>query len=599
MALTRVNGNLITSGTITGNLFLNNTITGDKIGLTAITSNLIASAAVTGDKIGLTAITSNLIASAAVTGDKIGLTAITSNLIATGVTLTSPVLASANLTTALTLAGATGNSGQVLTSAGSGLPTWSTPSSGAFGSDLSYEDYFLTTSSALDVSVSAVPFLEALSLDGTSELILLGASSSLHAVVYNTSTDTFGTPILIRTGNFSTSRTIAEAKINVTSVLVCSLPTTNTALETVVLTISGSTITVGTALTTTLAATSSLVQANTRLVAVGSSFVLNYFTTANSLPKFRAITVSGTTPSIGSELAYTGGTLASQHHSYAHSANTLLHLSMTEATTIFVLPITVSGTSLTAGTAATTAITNSTFMISGVLDNSRYALHFVNTTGKGAVISVAGSAASINIASNTTSVGSFSPSMQVFGNQAIIVNGGASSNFNVITDTGGVATLGTDLAVPAAGIPIGFLSTGKIFFATSASGDSSYYQIGISSGSAVLEKTFQNMTTTYSLSADQIVQTPAGYGRPLSGLSRTSSGAGAGLRTSTGKVCNGTSSTFPFTLSFDGTVQAKIQQSANRFTAYNDGISTAVVWGMPGILSASATNIQLRKVTLV
>jgi len=43
MALTRVNGNLITSGTITGNLFLNNTITGDKIGLTAITSNLIAS----------------------------------------------------------------------------------------------------------------------------------------------------------------------------------------------------------------------------------------------------------------------------------------------------------------------------------------------------------------------------------------------------------------------------------------------------------------------------------------------------------------------------------------------------------------------------
>ena len=43
MALTRVDGNLITSGTITGNLFLNNTITGDKIGLTAITSNLIAS----------------------------------------------------------------------------------------------------------------------------------------------------------------------------------------------------------------------------------------------------------------------------------------------------------------------------------------------------------------------------------------------------------------------------------------------------------------------------------------------------------------------------------------------------------------------------
>ena len=43
MALTRVNGNLITSGTITGNLFSGQTITGDKIGLTAITSNLISS----------------------------------------------------------------------------------------------------------------------------------------------------------------------------------------------------------------------------------------------------------------------------------------------------------------------------------------------------------------------------------------------------------------------------------------------------------------------------------------------------------------------------------------------------------------------------
>ena len=110
MALTRINGNLISSGTITGNLFLNNTITGnliapaavtgDKIGLTAITSNLIASAAVTGDKIGLVAIT----------GDKIGLTAITSNLIASGVTITSPVLITPNIGTPTTanLTNATG-----------------------------------------------------------------------------------------------------------------------------------------------------------------------------------------------------------------------------------------------------------------------------------------------------------------------------------------------------------------------------------------------------------------------------------------------------------------------------------------------------------
>jgi hypothetical protein len=171
IGLTAITGNLIAAAAITGdkigltainaNNIVNATITGDKIGLNAITSNLIsanaittaaiadgsintselAAGAVTGDKIGLTAINANnivdgtitgaKIASATITGDKIGLTAITSNLIASGVTLTSPVIASANLTTALTLNGATGNNGQVLTSSGSGLPSWANPSAGA------------------------------------------------------------------------------------------------------------------------------------------------------------------------------------------------------------------------------------------------------------------------------------------------------------------------------------------------------------------------------------------------------------------------------------------------------------------------------------
>jgi hypothetical protein len=52
----------------------------------------------------------------------------------TNKTLTSPTLASANITTALTLTGASGTSGQLLTSAGSGAaPTWSTVSADTVG----------------------------------------------------------------------------------------------------------------------------------------------------------------------------------------------------------------------------------------------------------------------------------------------------------------------------------------------------------------------------------------------------------------------------------------------------------------------------------
>jgi hypothetical protein len=43
-------------------------------------------------------------------------------------TLSNKTLTAPNLITGLTLAGATGTNGQVLTSAGAGLPTWSTPS---------------------------------------------------------------------------------------------------------------------------------------------------------------------------------------------------------------------------------------------------------------------------------------------------------------------------------------------------------------------------------------------------------------------------------------------------------------------------------------
>jgi hypothetical protein len=54
----------------------------------------------------------------------------TSTATLTNKTLTAPTIASANLTTALTLAGAAGTNGQVLTSAGSGLPSWTTIASG-------------------------------------------------------------------------------------------------------------------------------------------------------------------------------------------------------------------------------------------------------------------------------------------------------------------------------------------------------------------------------------------------------------------------------------------------------------------------------------
>jgi len=78
-----------------------------------------------------------------------GIATLTGTETLTNKTLTAPTIASANLTTALTLAGAAGTNGQVLTSAGSGLPSWTTPSAGA-----------LTFLSAVSASAAATVDME-------------------------------------------------------------------------------------------------------------------------------------------------------------------------------------------------------------------------------------------------------------------------------------------------------------------------------------------------------------------------------------------------------------------------------------------------------
>ena len=496
--------------------------------------------------------------------------------------------------TGFTAATLTAGSGVSITN-GAGAITITGSGSGSFGTDLSYVDYLLTLSSA--ISSSSVR-LQAVSLDGTSELIILQGTLSAHAVVFNTSTNTFGTPVLIRTASLVALQTIGLAKVSSTSVLVCSLANTTTSLETVVLTVIGSTITVGTPVATTLSANSALIIPNTRLVTVGSSFVLNYYNTTGTTPKFRAITVSGSTPTVGSELAYTtGGTNSTMHHSYAHSSSVLMTFSMTDTTTVYAYPISVSGTTLTGGTAATVATTD-TSICTGVLSNSRYVLAYRNTSGRGAVVSVSGTTASISTAATTLTVGTWSPQIQVFSNKAFILTGTSSTDrINVLTDTAGSASLGTELQVPSnAGNIVGYLSTEKILWAYSASGSSVNIQYGISSGSPVREKTFQSVTSTSPITATAF--SSAYYTRPLSGPPQSGSNVETIQRTSAGKIAPGYSALNPFTVSIDGTYATKLQQVANPFASFNDGISEATVWGLPQTTSDTATTIQLREVTL-
>ena len=105
MALTRIYGNLISSATLTGNIFQAQSITGNSIAVSTLTGNLIVQGTITGDKIAVGTLGANVLIAASITGDKLGLTSITSNLIAANA-VTSAAIADAAVNTSELAAGA-------------------------------------------------------------------------------------------------------------------------------------------------------------------------------------------------------------------------------------------------------------------------------------------------------------------------------------------------------------------------------------------------------------------------------------------------------------------------------------------------------------
>ena len=464
------------------------------------------------------------------------------------------------------------------------------------GTDIAFTDYTLALPAAIASSLSA-PLMQAFALDATKELMLIYLNSSLQAVVYDSSAGTFGTVVLVRTAAFANVNTVAGVVLSSSSVLVSSLTTSSTALETVVLSISGSTITVNTVVATTLGATSSLIN-STRFVTCGTSYILNYYDITTSQQRFRAITVSGTTPTIGSEFTYAGGTDSGRFHSYSLSSSLFLAISSTTSN-LYAYPISVSGTTLTGGTAATTATSTSATIVSGLLSTNNVAIAYQTgaTTVSCGVISVTGTVAAISAAATTLTSGTYQPQMQVFSNQAFILSGTASDQISVITDTAGVATVGTPITVSTQRM-VGYLSTGKIFLTPDVLVNGVYTQYGISSGAAVLEKTFAAIYPPSALNNSQ----QSRYNQPISGLPNSSySGTTATtLRTSSGKFSVGGGVNTPFVMSMDGTSIAKLQQTgyAVATVVYNDAISTAVGWGIPTVQIATTTSLPIRKITL-
>jgi hypothetical protein len=192
-----------------------------------------------------------------------------------------------------------------------------------------------------------------LELDTDRQFYIFGSTASvLYGQVYNQTTNTFGAVTLIRNANVQAHSGLAL--INSNSVLVASVTASSTSGEAVVLSISGTTITVNTATSFTLAETISSFQFF-RAIPNGG-FIYGYHTTGFGNINLVPISVSGTTPSVGTQV--TAFTSVSTGTTFAQTATDKLILFATGdggnqgGFRVFSL----SGNTITSGTAVTTSV---------------------------------------------------------------------------------------------------------------------------------------------------------------------------------------------------------------------------------------------------
>lgn len=336
-------------------------------------------------------------------------------------------------------------------------------------------------------------------LDSTRDLLFLGGSSGLYGVVYDATASTFGALVLIN----ATSATLGTPSVlNAPdqTIVVAGLPGGN--MEVRVITTSGSTITAVGAAATVAYGGSSVAESIIKVAGVG--FVTSVYNGSTGAWNFNALTLSGTTLTIGSSVVspYTG--ITTPPKLYDFGSGVVLGVGG-DGSSFFARPYTQVGTVLTAGT--TYSIGTAT-QLSGVrqLSSGRIAVVYRNAanTNGGVIISVTGAVATgtvvtLGVASNATATAR----IHAVGNQVIVAMhnyGNPQIEFNVLTDNAGTAVAGTPIVRSNGGVSGDFLraiaqtaTTMTVFSCTNTTAASgSAYQLGISGNNCVLlnEKAF-------------------------------------------------------------------------------------------------------------
>lgn len=305
-------------------------------------------------------------------------------------------------------------------------------------------------------------------LDANRTLITFGglASSSVtvYGVVYDASTKLWGAVTAIRT-----SCGEHDAILQSTDKVLITSCNSTTGFEAVILSISGTTITVNTAATATLSAA---VATFGEMTLVGTSVILSYGVTGSN--EARCMTVSGTTVTIGAAVTLSGTSSASFIRVFSVSSTVALIFSTTNSSTYYASTYTLSGATLTLGNTVNLSVTiNPTQdgLNKVVAFGSRW-LGILKTSASvttGWLLSVSGSTVSASSVAVTTSADSVGTAYSIIGSKVTVFTAATANNGAcfTLTDTAGTISAGsvlsfTSLLATNTVIPIHVKTVGNI-----------------------------------------------------------------------------------------------------------------------------------------
>jgi len=340
---------------------------------------------------------------------------------------------------------APGASGNVLTSNGT---TWQStaPSTAIIG----YTSRLTTTAFAGGMlNTTATTSYD---MDGDIEIVV-GANSSgnVVAVAHKNSTDAFGSPLVVRATNCGVGNIVA-IKHTSTQLLVVSCTSSSTALEAVVVTLNAGTLalTANTAATATLSGNISNFTNRNGIVAIPSlpnSFVINY-TVATPTRELRAISISGTTVTIGSAATPS----ADADMAVVATGDKIIVASRSNSlSSIYTTPYTVSGSTLTIGTGTTTASVSSPGLIKFFPLGTRFCLLYLNGGTNvlvGGIVTLTGTTTTISTATLISATNPYSDCIVVGSSKVLVLSATSTTGqgANILTDSSGTASAGTAIS---------------------------------------------------------------------------------------------------------------------------------------------------------